>query len=71
LLLLFLQLQLLFLGLPRQPKILIPFFQLQAFGLLPLIKVFLIPQLFFWKESLPFIFLFQLKQFFIQAPRFV
>lgn len=71
LLLLFLQLQLLFLGWPRQPKILIPFFQLQAFELLPLVEVFLIPQLFFWKEFLPFIFLFQLKQFSIQAPRFV
>lgn len=70
-LLLFLQLQLLFLGLPRQLGILIPFFRLLAFKQLLLVKVFLILQLFFWREFPPFIFLFQLKQSSIQAPRFV
>jgi hypothetical protein len=47
LLLLFWQLQLLFLGLLRQLGILIPFFQLQAFMQLLLVKVFLILRLFF------------------------
>jgi hypothetical protein len=71
LLLLFLQLQLLFLGLPRQLGILIPFFRLPAFKQLLLAKVFLILQLFFWKEFLPFIFLFQPKQSSIRALHFV